>query len=498
MPARKTTEQFITESRNKFGDKFGYTKTLYLNQNTEVVITCPVHGDVQMKPAAHLRSVTGCCECKVKAKGRPAKSQAQFIQDAKSMFGDKFNYSLVNYINNKTPVTIICPEHGEFQQTPSDHLKSVFGCRLCAPKGTLLTQEQFIEKANEVHNGKYDYSETVYIAYKYPIDVICPDHGKFTQSSAGNHLSGSGCPSCPRVNAMTTQLWVERARLTHGYRYDYSESEYIHSDREIKIICQVHGEFYQLPSHHTNGSHCPKCALRYSPTTEEFVEKCRAVHGDKYDYSKTVYTSAKALIVYVCPIHGEVEQQAYDHISGHGCGWCSGVRTYSTEQWVEAAQVIHGNYYDYSKVEYTTKDEKVTIICPEHGEFQQNAGSHIRGIGCSGCASHGYDRTKKGALYVLRAVEFEYDIVKIGISNRYVQRIKALQNNTPFDFECIECFEFDDGNIAFMLESDIHKYARDRHLEVTFTEVFDGYSEWFFFNDELLEHIRKTSNVTAQ
>ncbi|HIF9413643.1 hypothetical protein HWA77_18790 [Photobacterium damselae subsp. damselae] len=66
-------------------------------------------------------------------------------------------------------------------------------------------------------------------------------------------------------------------------------------------------------------------------------------------------------------------------MSGRGCGWCSGVRSYSTEQWVVMAQHVHGDYYDYSKIDYTTKDEKVIIICPIHDEFSQHAGSHIRG-----------------------------------------------------------------------------------------------------------------------
>ncbi|MFA0447849.1 GIY-YIG nuclease family protein [Vibrio breoganii] len=495
MPARKTTEQFISDSRNKFGDKFLYENTKYLNKNTEVVITCPEHGDIKIKPAAHLRSTNGCLECKPKIKGRPAKSCEQFILDSKAKFGDKFDYRLVEYINNKTPVIIICPDHGEIQQVPADHLKSVFGCRYCAPKGVLLTQEQFIEKASAVHEGKYDYSESVYIAHKYPIDIICPVHGKFTQSSAGNHLCGRGCPKCPRTTAVTTQMWVDRAVFIHGERYDYSETDYTHSDQKLRIICRDHGEFYQLPSHHTNGSHCPKCALRYTPTTEEFVEKCRVMHGDRYDYGKTVFKGAKEYIVYECAVHGEVEQQAYDHMSGHGCGWCAGVRTYSTEQWVAMAKHVHSDYYDYSKANYTTKGEKVVIICPVHGEFTQQAGSHIRGVGCSGCASHGYDRMKKGTLYVLRAVGYENDIVKIGISNDLKRRIGALRNNTPFDFECIEIFEFDDGNIPFAMESDAHSYAKENQLEVEFPDFFDGYREWFRFCPNLLDLVRNSAGV---
>lgn len=495
MPARKTTEQFILDSKAKFGDKFGYDKTNYVNKNTEVVITCPEHGDIEIKPAAHLRCAHGCHKCTPKNKGRPAKSREQFILDAKAKFGDKFDYSLVDYINNKTPVTIICPSHGEFQQTPTDHLKSVFGCRYCAPKGTLLNQEQFIEKANLVHEGKYDYRESVYLAYKYPVDIICPEHGKFTQSSAGNHLSGNGCPKCPRATDVTTQMWIDRAILTHGERYDYSQTEYTRSDQKLKIICREHGQFSQLPSHHTNGSNCPKCALRYSPTTEEFVEKCRVMYGDRYDYGKTVYNGAKEYITYECAVHGEVEQQAYDHISGHGCGWCSGVRNYSTEQWVTMAQHVHNNYYDYSKADYTTKDEKIVIICPVHAEFTQHAGSHLRGVGCSGCASHGYDRMKEGTLYVLRAVGYELDIIKIGISNDLKRRIRTLRNNTPFDFECIETFEFEDGNIPFEMELVAHSYAKENQLTVEFPDIFDGYREWFRFSPDLLDLIRNSARV---
>ncbi|HIF9413644.1 TPA: GIY-YIG nuclease family protein [Photobacterium damselae] len=102
---------------------------------------------------------------------------------------------------------------------------------------------------------------------------------------------------------------------------------------------------------------------------------------------------------------------------------------------------------------------------------------------------------KRGTLYVLRAVGYENDIIKIGISNDHKRRIRTLRKNTPFDFDCVESFEFDDDNIPFVMKSDAHRYAKENQLEVEFPEIFDGYSEWFRFSSDLLDLIRNSARV---
>ena len=120
-------------------------------------------------------------------------------------------------------------------------------------------------------------------------------------------------------------------------------------------------------------------------TKEEFIEKAKEVHGNKYDYSKVEYKNSQTKIIIICPIHGEFLQQPYSHLNGNGCPLCVSLKKRTTETFIEKAREVHGDLYDYSKVKYINKRTKVTITCPIHGDFEQCANNHIRGQGCPKC-----------------------------------------------------------------------------------------------------------------
>lgn len=120
-------------------------------------------------------------------------------------------------------------------------------------------------------------------------------------------------------------------------------------------------------------------------TTKEFIQKAKAVHGDKYDYSKVEYVAYRTEVCIICPIHGEFWQKPVNHLSGYGCSFCSGRKKMSSQNFIERLKLVHGSIYDYSKVEYKGTHEKICIICREHGEFWQTAGSHLKGVGCPKC-----------------------------------------------------------------------------------------------------------------
>lgn len=120
-------------------------------------------------------------------------------------------------------------------------------------------------------------------------------------------------------------------------------------------------------------------------TQEEFISKAREVHGDKYDYSKVEYKGNKNKVCIICPEHGEFWQLPSSHLKGAGCPNCSGNKKYTTKEFIEKARKIHGDKYDYSKVEYVNSETKVCIICPEHGEFWQKPARHLMGQGCPNC-----------------------------------------------------------------------------------------------------------------
>ena len=182
----------------------------------------------------------------------------EFITRAKDVHGDKYDYSLVEYVNARTKVRIICPEHGVFEQTPSEHLRK-HGCLSCCGKKQLTTEE-FIVRARDIHGDKYDYSLVEYVNARSRVQIICPDHGVFEQIP-NHHLHGYGCQYCGGSKKLTKEEFITRAREVHGDRYDYSLVEYVNTQTKVKIICPEHGVFKQTPNNHTSlKKGCPQCA----------------------------------------------------------------------------------------------------------------------------------------------------------------------------------------------------------------------------------------------
>ena len=186
------------------------------------------------------------------------KTTKEFIEQARAVHGNKYDYSLVKYINNRTKVKIVCPEHGEFEQRPDAHTLLKQGCPMCSGNKNKTTK-QFIKEAKKVHNNKYDYSLVNYTNALDKITIICPEHGVFKQS-AHSHLCGTGCPKCKQNYKYTKNTFIEKAQAVHGNKYDYSKVEYVNCKTKVKIVCPIHGEFEQLPDAHINKNEgCPKC-----------------------------------------------------------------------------------------------------------------------------------------------------------------------------------------------------------------------------------------------
>ena len=185
------------------------------------------------------------------------------------------------------------------------------------------TKEEFIAKAREVHGDKYDYSKVEYVGALTKVCIICPEHGEFWQE-ANSHLRGQGCPKCKyEKQTSSTEEFIQKAHKVHGDKYDYSKVEYVGALTKVCIICPEHGEFWQIPSAHLRGQGCPKCkAKKQTCTTDEFIAKAKKIHGDKYDYSKVNYVNRKTKVCIICPKHGEFWQTPNHHLSGCGCPKC--------------------------------------------------------------------------------------------------------------------------------------------------------------------------------
>lgn len=259
----------------------------------------------------------------------------EFIERANIKHENKYDYSLVSYKNNKTKVIIICPIHGEFLQAPDKHLdgNECPACgRIKSDENRIKSFDDFLGKANKIHNGFYNYSKTVFKNRKDKAIITCPKHGDFNQVIT-NHLCGRGCPVCAnekrtQTKPMPRNEFINRANSLHRYQYDYTHVVYKNAITDVKIICKKHGEFKQLPSVHLRPAGCPECSYEKVGFNNRkdiniFIQESINKHSNKFDYSKVNYVNSLTNVLIVCNKHGEFWQTPENHLkSTHGCPKC--------------------------------------------------------------------------------------------------------------------------------------------------------------------------------
>lgn len=199
-------KKFIRNSNKAHHNKYDYGKVVYVNAKTKVLISCPIHGIFEQTPEKHFNRKHGCPACG----GTKKKTIQEFVNDAKKVHGNTYEYMLVNYKGHHEKVQVVCHEHGVFKQTPKDHLDGC-GCPKCGGHAP-LTQTDFVIRSNKVHNNKYDYSLAKYITNITKVIIICPNHGKFQQTPAG-HMRGQGCPPCNKAGGYCEKLFNENNEL---------------------------------------------------------------------------------------------------------------------------------------------------------------------------------------------------------------------------------------------------------------------------------------------
>lgn len=209
---------------------------------------------------------------------------------------------------------------------------------------------------------------------------------------------------------------IDAKRIHCNDDYIYTEGEYINNYTPIKIICPIHGEFWQTPNSHLRGRGCPKCGLEKiripKDTFEDFVEKSRKIHGDEYQYHEDTYINNRIKTKITCSIHGEFWQTPNGHLQGHKCPKCSKIsrdlkHIKTTKQFILDAKKVHGDDYIYTESEYKGKDIKVAIICPKHGIFWQTPEKHVTyKQGCPKCKA---TRLEKEVINLLQEKDINYD-----------------------------------------------------------------------------------------
>jgi hypothetical protein len=245
----------------------------------------------------------------------PKKStKEEFIINANIVHCDIYDYSLVNYINSKTKVIIICKEHGPFEQRPNSHISLKSGCPYCSK---VNSYELFINKANKIHNNKYEYPYFEWINYKTKINIYCKNHNGYFSQTINTHLNGSGCTQCNK-NILTNDKFLNK---NINSIYDYSKVKFNNCKDQIIIICPIHKEFTQNVHTHYSGSICPKCSKSFMDKSY-FIEKASIIHDNMYDYSLTDYKKSNIKVTIICKKHGPFDQTPNSHLAGQGCPDC--------------------------------------------------------------------------------------------------------------------------------------------------------------------------------
>ncbi len=282
----------------------------------------------------------------------------EFTSRSTIIHNNKYDYSLVEYVNSYTKVKIVCNEHGVFEQRPNSHLTGK-GCLYCSIESGIIkktsTTYEFINRSTIIHNNKYDYSLVEYINSKTKVKIICPEHGAFEQL-ANSHILGVGCPICTGKLKSTTHGFITRSNIIHNNKYDYSLVEYINSYTKVKIICPEHGIFEQTPNGHLSSKGCYKCGiLQYTiaskSTNSAFINKANIIHNDKYDYSLVDYFNNKTKVKIICNIHGIFEQKPNNHLYGQGCPMCT---ILSSSQEIEICKLL-----DNFNIQYIQSDRTI-------------------------------------------------------------------------------------------------------------------------------------------
>lgn len=364
-----------------------------------------------------------------------------------------------------------------------------------------MNTPDFIEKAIRVHPGKYDYSKSLYTSSSSRIVVTCPNHGDFTVV-ASQHLSGNGCRKCwldraGKASKLTQEEFIQKSIAVHGKVYDYSLVSYEKTKIEVDIICSTHGLFKQKPLNHLAGRGCKECGKVKKSTSlnkgiEHFIARSIAVHGEKYDYSRSEYVLAKKKLEIICRSHGPFWMTPNAHTNGQGCSKCADQfnarkRLKPFSDFVEQADEVHNSKYSYLESSYSGDARKLEILCGEHGSFWQSPNSHLKGRGCPRCSVPGFDVEKPAHLYLLQSDCGAY--IKVGIANKLRDRQTKLRKRTPFAFDHIHTFSSDGYEIAALEK---HYHSR---LESCGFRRFDGATEWFKNDCDVVDEIKNLKSA---
>lgn len=351
MGKRLTKEEFIKRAKLIHGDRYDYSKVNYVNNSTKITLF-----DNELKeyfmitPASILNGCGNKNNIKHILSQKFSMGKDTFIEKAKKIHDDRYDYSKVSYINNRTKVCIICPEHGEFWQRPDKHLRGQ-GCPKCCKKNRKYTTDEFIKQAMIIHGDLYDYSETEYGKNKKEkVKIICQKHGPFL-IAPDSHLQGSGCKYCTVGDIFNTQDFIKKAKIIHKNKYTYDKTIFDGAFNKVIITCPQHGDFLQTPTKHIQGQGCPECAKLFRKKETELYNVLKSVFTGSdiiHSYYNSEILSKQEIDIYFSNEKIGIEFQGEQHFkpvdfSGQGIEWAINLFEDNRQRDIKKKEICNNN-----------------------------------------------------------------------------------------------------------------------------------------------------------
>jgi hypothetical protein len=444
---------FIKRGIETHGTKYDYSKVKYIPKSNNVIIICPIHGEFEQYRGSHLLG-NGCWKCGVNVRAKHcAKTTEEFIQESKAIFGDKYDYSKVEYKTTHIKVILICPIHGDFVVAPAEHISKVRGCQKCRQFEKInnvlsSTKNDFIRKTNEMYNGRYTYDLSNYVNANSKIMAHCSLHGDF-EITATKHISKANkcCTQClldqkHELKNITLSKFIKDVKKMYGNTFNFSKVvlEDLNHGRNITLVCKKHGNFAIDPARLLIAKYgCPSCNGSVDHkiiSYQSFVEFANKIHNNIYDYSKFKYVDSDTRGIIICSKHGAFLMSPRNHAgdtTGYKCQKCAEesrvkIRARSYEDFIEAANKTHAGKYQYPEnVELVSNSTKIKVICPIHGEYIQSVKNHLQaGSGCPICRA---DLTRKSTEDFIKQANIthnnKYDYSLVEYEN-YKNKVKII------------------------------------------------------------------------
>lgn len=423
---------YLSRFKEQYDSKYKYDDFVFSTSKQKLGITCPIHGKFEQQLTMHNMG-RGCPKCG---------NQDKWVEVPKSVVGDldgfikevykknpKFleNYDILSYGVNNTDCQVLCKNYDVIHRLKSRAIiqsKCVCSIKSCDTPEKLMQQKLF-----EVHGNTLDFSNAKYSnSSKDDIIGICPEHGEVRKRYT-DFLSGRGCEACGGSKKKNSREYKKQAKELHGDKFNYQKTKYVDCKTKLVVTCPQHGDFSILPKNHLRGyGGCVGCFKeRQSHTHEEFIEKLAEVNPQLLENFDIVneYKGINSTM----KIQHKEEDDLYEITANNLLSAVSPTIQSAcdpTGMFIARSKKIHGNLYDYTDTIYKNYKTPTTIICKEHGVFEQSPSLHLNGSGCPKCASN-VSKGEKHFQKLLIENDISYQAEKRYIDCKHIYSL-------PFDF----------------------------------------------------------------